>query len=192
MVGATICKKEFLRGRLFALVGCEIGICSLYSPSVHMFPSPTRSDWQRVFGMLGVEVDYSHIDQAEEEYCYKPYDEPKLFSDCSRGKMPDYLYRMQDGSLCSWVDRLLWIDAALPAWQYDWSFNKDNSVSFYNDDVQWSDEEDFAPFMWWTKVSWTLMCAEFQLGESAIECFVVRRYDSWYQRFISQQSSVHQ
>lgn len=182
MVGATICKKEKIRGRLFAIVGCEIDICS---PTLRaMSLGPSRSDWQGAFALYGVSVDYSHIDRAEEEYVYRPLDEPKLFND--RRRCAQHGGRLSDGSYYSWVDGFLWIDAALPSCQYDWSFNKNNSI--YNesesDSDQWSDEDDFITFMWWTRVPWVLLCAEFQLGERAIESEVLLSYEHDYQRFI--------
>lgn len=157
-------------------MGCEIhfptysGVCAMSYGRL----------WQLEGGALVPDTD-RHLNlilDMDEDHVWRPYgDQPKLFNESSRGTMRDYSYRMEDGSLCSWVDGLMWIDAALPRWQYDWSAN-DTYLSFCDTGVSF------------TSVSWTLLCAEFQLGERAIECLVLRCYELDYQRFICQRSDV--
>ena len=179
MVGATICKKEFFGGRLFALVGCEIA-----GPHLPTYSGVCSMSYGRLWqheggGATYIDEPERHLNLAVEmahDLVWKPHEEYKFFNENRRGKIRDYSYRTQDGSLYSWVNGLLWIDSALSFW---YKYNEHES-----DSEQWSDEDDFIPFLWWTRVPWVLLCAEFQLGEAFIECEVLLSYDHDYQRFI--------
>jgi hypothetical protein len=121
-----------------------------------MSVGPSRSDWQGAFALFGVSVDYSHIERAEEEYMYRPLDEPKLFND--RRRCAQHGGRLADGSYYSWVNGTLWLDSALKPYEYKW--DSEDLISFLD-----LDDQDDPLF---DKVTWFYLCAEFQLGEQYV------------------------